>query len=131
MVKTLLFKQTFVLLIVIGVLDFFANKLYFYWTIWWFDMLMHFISGFCIGMVGVLIWQYCFDKDLSLKKSMLLSILFSFSVGILWEVFELRFEITSISEGIVYYSDTISDLVLDVGGGILGSFYGHHLLLKK
>ncbi len=44
-------------------------------------------------------------------------------IGILWEFYELYFEITSISDGISYLTDTSSDILMDISGGILGGLY--------
>lgn len=130
MLKRPLFKQTFFLLFIIGVADFFANTLYLYWTVWWFDMVMHFISGVCVAMAGVLIWQYFFDKNISFKNAMVVALVSVLIVGLMWEVFETYFEITSVSDGLSYFTDTTSDLLLDLCGGILGSIYAHKIVNK-
>lgn len=131
MIRKPLFKQTFSLLVLIGITDFFANTFYLYWTVWWIDIIMHFVSGVCVGMAGVLVWQYFFDENISLVKSIKLAFLFSLSVGILWEVFELSFEVTSFKDGVDYITDTTSDVILDISGGLLGGLYGHKLLNKN
>lgn len=131
MIKKPLFKQTFSLLFVIGISDFFANSLYLYWTVWWFDMVMHFISGVCVGMAGVLFWQYIFEKNLSFSKAIKVGVISAFVIGIGWELFELYFEVTSFSDGVLYITDTTSDVILDVCGGLLGAIYGHKILNKK
>lgn len=130
MLKKPLFKQTFSLLFIIGVSDFFANTLYLYWTVWWFDMFMHFTSGFCVGMASVLIWQYFIDKNISFKKSLLVSMLSILIIGLSWEIFETYFGVTLISDGVNYVTDTVSDLILDVCGAILGSIYAYKIVSK-
>ncbi|KND51625.1 MAG: putative membrane protein (4 TMH) [Parcubacteria bacterium C7867-003] len=130
MLKTSLFKQTFLLLCVIGVSDFVANKLYLYWTVWWFDMYMHFISGVCVGMAGVLVWQYLFDKNISFKKSLFVSMFAILVIGVAWEVFESYFDIAMVVEGGNYFLDTTSDIILDFSGAILGSIYAHRIVGK-
>lgn len=130
MFKSSLFKQTFLLLSVIGILDRVAHSWYLYWTVWWFDMVMHFSAGFCVAMASVWLWQYFFDKKISLAKSVFVSLIFVSIVGLLWEIFETHFEIELISDGYRYFTDTISDLILDVCGGILGSIYAHKVINK-
>ncbi len=130
MLKSSLFKQTFILLFAIGVADFLAHAWYLYWTVWWFDVIMHFSAGFCVAMASVLIWQYFFDKNISLKKSVAISFLFVLTVGLMWEIFETFFGIEQLSDGYNYVMDTVSDLILDICGGILGSIYAHKLINK-
>lgn len=131
MVRTKLFKHTFLLLFAIGVADFVANSLYLYWTVWWFDMVMHFSSGFCVGMATVLLWQYFVDKNVKFDRAIKIALLSVFAVGIAWEVFESYFQIMLISDGMPYITDTISDLILDVTGGLLGSIYAYRLIFNK
>lgn len=94
-------------------------------------MIMHFSAGFCVAMATVLVWQYFLDKNISLRKSAFVSFLIVLIVGLSWEVFETYFDIAMISDGYSYVTDTISDLILDVCGGILGSIYAYKVLNKK
>lgn len=131
MIRKPLFKQTFSLLFIIGFSDFFANSLYLYWTVWWFDMVMHFSAGVCVGMAAVMAWQHFFDNNISLSKSIKIALISAFIIGVLWEVFELYFQVTTLSDGINYITDTSSDVILDVCGGLIGSLYAHKILNKK
>lgn len=131
MLNSSLFKKSFVLLLVIGILDYFANTFYLYWTVWWFDNLMHFISGICIAMFTIVIWQNFLDKSLSYKKAVGLSLFLALIIGIIWEDFELFFGIHKASDGKIYFLDTFSDIIMDLSGAIVGSIYGYGLLFKK
>ena len=53
---------TFLSLVVVFIffLNFVAGKLYWYSSIWWFDILMHFLGGFWLG----LLFLWVFYKDL-------------------------------------------------------------------
>lgn len=93
-------------------------------------MLMHFISGVCVGMATVLVIQYFSHEEIGFKELIKIGIISSFVVGILWEFFELYFEATTLADGVIYYRDTSSDLILDVCGGILGVIYGHRFTTK-
>ncbi len=130
MISKPLFKRTFALLFLIGLGNLVANKLYLYWTVWWVDMIMHFSAGFCVAMATVLVWQYLLDKNISLRKSVFVSFLLVLMVGLAWEVFETYFEIEMLSDGYLYVTDTLSDLLLDICGGILGSIYAYKVLNK-
>ena len=50
---------------------------------------------------------------------------FAILVGVLWEIFELHFGITLLSDGIIYIRDTASDLIMDISGGLLGVVYSY------
>ncbi len=130
MISKPLFKRTFALLFAIGAANLIANKLYLYWTVWWADVVMHFSAGFCVAMASVLVWHYLLDRNISLRKSAFVSFLMVLIVGLLWEIFETHFEIELISDGYLYVADTVSDLILDVCGGILGSIYAYKVLNK-
>ncbi len=119
-----LFRNTAVLFFIIGALNYAGNKLYLYWTTWWHDMIMHFIAGFVVSMVVVLFYQLFFRKNDWFKTNLVLvSILTTVVVGLLWEFFELYFEITTLTDGMAFWSDTLSDLILDTVGGYLGVRY--------
>jgi uncharacterized membrane protein YjjP (DUF1212 family) len=130
MISKPLFKRTFALLFLVAAANLIANGLYLYWTVWWFDIIMHFSAGFCVAMAAVLVWQYFLDKNISLRKSVFVSFLVVLIVGLSWEVFETYFDIAMISDGYSYVTDTISDLILDISGGILGAIYSHRVLNK-
>ena len=127
MVRNKLFKQTFWFLFFIGILNLFATYFYLYWTSWWFDLLMHFLGGFWVSMVVLSVWSL-FNKNsqniLSFKKVFFWVVL----VSILWEIFELIIGATMISDGKVFIVDTLSDLLMDFIGGILGFLYAKNLL---
>ena len=104
--------STFVLM---AILHFIAVTFYFYWTIWWFDIMMHVVGGFLAGLVfvGVL-----YRADFS--RSVLIGSIFAGSViiGTLWEIFEYKTGMTFVgSEN--YVVDTVSDLMSDVAGGLI------------
>lgn len=123
-----LFIQAFVLLCLIAISHIVAIKLYVYWTVWWFDIILHFLGGVCVSMGAISVWQYVFNnKYLSKKRTLFVGIFSVVVIGILWEVFELHFDLTLLSDGNEYWFDTISDLILDITGGIMGAMYAYKL----
>ncbi len=131
MIQTPLFKRSFTLLVVIGILHIGATFLYLYSNVWWFDMVLHFLSGALVAMGVILLCQVCFKSlDRDKKKLIWFSFLAVMAIGFLWEMFEVHYGITFISDGIVYGTDTASDLMLDVSGGLLGSLYAFRFLPK-
>lgn len=117
-----LFKHLSYLVFFIFVLNFIANKFYWYYSIWWSDMLMHFLGGFWLGLVCI--WLLSFVKipveiDYYLIFKVFLWVLI---VGVLWEVFEFYF-INYIAQNQFNILDTISDIFFDLSGGMLAIFY--------
>jgi hypothetical protein len=118
-------------LIITGVLDLFSRKFYLYWTVWWVDMTVHFFGG--ISSAFAVIWLYSLTNDLKnwnttkLLRTILVGVIF---IGIVWEVYELHFGITSLSDGVNYLTDTLSDLMMDTVGGIFGFLLSRNILKK-
>lgn len=95
-----------------------ANKFYWYNSIWYFDMIMHFLSGFWVG----LFFLYVYFPDKVVFKSILYSILFVLFIGISWEVFE--FFVFNVIGKIPFDSiDTASDVFWDIAGGFASTLF--------
>jgi ABC-type multidrug transport system fused ATPase/permease subunit len=115
----------FGLMIILGALHFLAITFYFYWTLWWFDNLMHLLAGFSGGLITI--W-FLFDSDLFFKRfpttfeSFLYVIIAVLIVGVAWEIFEYVNKITGTESVEEYISDTIHDLMADALGAISASF---------
>jgi hypothetical protein len=125
-----LFKHTFFLLFVVGVLNLVATELYLYWTIWWFDMLVHFLAGTTVSMATLWFWPHINKiKIHTTVQIIIVAIIGTIIVGIVWEIYELYFHITSLSDGISYITDTVSDLIMDISGGFFGAW--HALRLQR
>ena len=132
MIKTPLFKKAFTLLFVVGFLNYIAIKFYLYWTVWWFDMIVHFLAGVTIGLavVSVLFYKRNFSAE-NLLRALSMSVLAAIIIGLLWEIYELVFSITFLSDGAVYVRDTLSDIIMDMTGGFFGALYGFKLFKKR
>lgn len=118
----------------------------YYERFWWWDSLLHVISGIVLGFVGFLI-IYTFYKSKKLNTSPFLGLLFSFSfamtLGAVWEIFEfgmdsvfdLDMQRARNLEDIYGYCDTrlgvidtMVDLILDAIGAIIASLSGYFYL---
>jgi hypothetical protein len=121
-----LFKYILYLILFIFVANLIADKFYLYSSVWYFDMPMHFLGGFWLGLV--MIW-FLYSKialsgfSLKLIIKIFLGI---FLIGISWEVFELFFK-NAIAQNPFNTLDTISDLFFDLSVGTLSVLY----LLRK
>lgn len=113
--KSCLLYTALGLIVILGALHFIAEAFYFYWILWWYDIMMHMLAGFSGGLLVV--W---FFRPASTFKSILITVVCVMIVGIIWEVFEYVYGLT---QTIDYWQDTILDLILDGTGATLACFY--------
>lgn len=106
------------LILFIFILNLLAMKFYWYFSIWWFDMPMHILGGFWVGLT--LIW-FLEPKNLSFNTivKIILGVLL---IGIAWEVFEIIVNKTIIQNPFNTL-DTISDVCFDLAGAFISIFY--------
>lgn len=127
-----LFKRAFTLLLVVGLLDLFAEIFYFHWSYWWYDVILHFLGGFCVAMAFLSFYYVYFllpsDNKFKTIRNTFLAVLV---VGLIWEFYELVHGDTSLSDGIFYFRDTMSDLIADISGGFFGTLYSLKILKNK
>lgn len=100
----------FGLVVLLWVLNFIALSFYFYWTVGWYDFMMHFLGGLTIG---ILIAWFLGIEDRSLRLFLILFVLVM-SVGIAYEIFEYVYGLTLSTEE--YSLDTIHDLIMNAVG---------------
>jgi len=113
-----LFKGLAYLIFAISVLHFLAQKFHWYFSLWWFDMPMHFLGGLWLGLFFIYWFSF---KEPSFRYIMgLLS--FVFIIGMFWEFFELYF-INYVGQNSFSLLDTISDLFFDLSGGLCAMLY--------
>lgn len=99
-------------------LNFSANKFYWYSSIWWFDLMMHFLGGLWLGLF--FIW-YDYENFVELnfnKKNLLNLIYFVLFVGIAWEIYEILVNIL-FAQNSFDAIDTFTDLIADTFGGVI------------
>ena len=115
--KKQILKRLVVMIFSILVFNFIAMKLYWYTSIWYFDMPMHFAGGFFLGMLGI----YIFSLESFLISNFYKIFLFVLVIGIGWEVFEVL--VNHISHNPFYILDTVSDVFFDISGGLSAILY--------
>lgn len=113
-----LFKHLTYLIFFILVVNFLANKFYWYSSVWYFDMIMHFLGGFWIGLA----FFYLFSPKNNSVSSVFKILFLVLFVGIGWEVFEI-FVNNTIVQNPFNALDTISDVFFDLAGGAFAMFY--------
>ena len=132
MPKQAILKRAFWFLIITGILNWMAEFLGLYWTIWWADSLVHFFGGLTVSLV--VMWLCSFNKNFqnwNPSKLFFISILGTILIGILWEFQELFLKVTALSDGREYWIDTLSDLISDIFGGFTGFLMVKRLLKKN
>ncbi len=97
-----------------------ALENFWYWIYPWFDILTHFIGGVVVAFAMVIMYLYypLGTRILNEKVLKTLTVVYVLVVGVLWEVFEVLIRSTGPQEE-HYFIDTISDLFVDVSGGLL------------
>lgn len=127
-----LLKRTVALLFLIGILYLVAEVLHLHWTVWWYDVFLHFISGASVAMAIILFFGNLFDLSKINKTKIIFITLFStLVIGILWEYFELYIiHTTSLYDMDFYKKDTVSDILADLSGGFFGTLYSFKFLNK-
>ena len=107
-----------IFLVAIAIVNGFANANHWYWTMRWLDMPMHFAGGVWLAWFGVW-WKYARQGVPIQKFGALLGVclVFAISIGLLWEVYEAAVSFFTVGE-MNAISDTISDILFDILGGI-------------
>lgn len=100
----------------------------FYVKYWWWDKVLHTLSGFLIGLLGFLIiYSLRFSQKIKLSPSMTILFSYTFSMGIaaMWEIVEFAidnfFGTNMQRSGLV---DTMSDMIVAGIGAIFVSILG-------
>ncbi|OGD68506.1 hypothetical protein A2811_02795 [Candidatus Campbellbacteria bacterium RIFCSPHIGHO2_01_FULL_34_10] len=123
-----LFIFTFILILFIASLNELAVNYYFYWRIWWFDIMMHFLGGLWVGLSAL--WFYyssgfskkggksIFTKEgtVNKRKMFFISLFSGILIGLGWEIFEFIIEVDFSNN---YIDDTLLDLLMDMIGAIM------------
>lgn len=108
---------TFVI-ILIFLVNFLANKFYWYYSVWYFDMIMHFIGGLWLSLLTL---YYFMPQRMSLRLAGQI-LLVVFLIGAGWEVFELLTD-RVIAQNPFNILDTTSDIFWDLAGGVAVVLY--------
>ena len=111
------------LVFLIFILNYLAQKFYWYYTIWYFDMIMHFLGGFWVGLASL--WIFSGEKDFKAELNARLTlnvVAYVLFIGISWEFFEYFF-VNNLAGNPFNMLDTVSDVFFDLAGGIFSVFY--------
>ena len=95
-----------------------GTMFYWYYTIWWFDIPMHFLGGMWVG----LFFLYVLNNKKGFLKHFFVILSCVLLVGILYELFEI-YAHNYIARDPFNSLDTVSDLFFDLAGGALAVLY--------
>lgn len=123
--KKLLIRITS-LVFFIFILNFLAMKFHWYFSIWYFDMPMHILGSFWLGLSFIWFFQI---KDLSFLNifKIILGVLL---IGLFWEFFEISVD-KVITEKSLNVLDSFSDLSFDLVGGLISLLYFKNRIMKS
>ncbi len=108
------------LIFFIFLLNYLATKFYWYSSVWYLDMLMHFLGGFWLGLVSIYLFPSLFKVNP--LRSILKIFFIVLFIGIGWEIFEILID-KFITQNSFNLLDTASDIFFDVAGGLVAVFY--------
>ncbi len=115
--KNLLFKIAS-LVVFIFLVNFLAMKFYWYSSLWYFDMFMHFLGGFWLGLA--FLWLF---KVINFNfKNLAIVILGVLIIGVAWEFFEIGVDKIFLKDNLNYL-DIYSDIFFDLAGGMTAFLY--------
>ncbi len=99
-----------------------AHVLYWYASIWWFDMLMHTIGGVFVAFVGA---TYLFRRTQALTwgEYFITLALLVFIIGLAWEYYEYVVQYYVKGVQLASVADSVSDLICDMIGGSVGALF--------
>ena len=119
--KSYLLRSAALTVALVFVLNLLGVYSFWYATIWWYDMLVHFFGGVFIGFLLLYLFQKLWTMPLRqlvicVGGGVLL-------IGIGWEIFEVFIWQVTGANGSPF-SDSVSDVVCDTVGGLVAlSFF--------
>lgn len=118
--KSNILHLAFATILALGILHFLAGAFYLYWTLGWFDYLMHFLGGLGGGLVA---FWFVSNKNFSQLRFLVIIVVSVLLVGVAWEIFEYAYNIAQSTEG--YVADTFHDLLMDALGALVAWRVGY------
>lgn len=111
----------------------FLGEVYdFYGRFWWWDMVMHGGSAVGFGLIGFVLVFMMFQGDRFTAPHSAVAFFafcFALAIGAMWEIFEFSmdqiFGLNMQKSGLF---DTMGDLIIDMGGALLGAAAGYGYL---
>ncbi len=112
-------EQLLISSVVVFVLHYVATLYSLYWIISWYDIPMHFLGGYTIGLLSIFLFftsgylKYTYEIRHNIPIVAIITILFTTVIGLGWELWELFFGLSNIYIDRV---DTVADLIMNTTG---------------
>jgi hypothetical protein len=124
MLRKPMFWDLFGMICFIAALHILAAKFDIYWLVPLFDVPMHFLGGFWIGLTSLWIYyigEYVIPFKKTNRAMLFASLISVLCVGLGWEVFEFLGDITGPTT--IEKIDVLQDICIDLLGGIAAYLY--------
>ena len=121
MFKQKIFIASFIVLILVAVLNYIGVTYNLYWVYRWYDIPMHMLGGLWVSLFSLSIFSYFGKKNSIVNYRMKAFLIVFFAllfITISWEIFELWGGITFINER-GYWFDTLHDIFNAYVGGMV------------
>jgi hypothetical protein len=117
-------KELIIISLSIGGLLFVFNEVALYlnlfWTLWWLDLVFHYVGGFAVGLFV--------SRNMKFWKAVGTIVLITLAVALIWESYEFLFRDSYTYQ---YAVDTITDIIFGVAGGISAIYLIPRNVLKN
>ncbi|HPS21258.1 MAG TPA: hypothetical protein PLO44_00400 [Candidatus Paceibacterota bacterium] len=118
--KKKLFIRLATVILFIFFLNFIGSKFYWYYSVWYFDIIMHTLGGFWVALAAL--WIFPTKEQKITYKYIIQILLIVLTIGIFWEFFEI-FVNETIAQNPFNILDTVSDIFCDLAGGTFATIY--------
>ena len=123
MLRKPLFLEMFTLLLIVGVVNYFATVNNLYWSVNELDSVVHFL------VAAFFLWLYFFSgffnpRDRGLARFFFVAMIGSLAIAVAWEAYELLLGEAVIQKA-AYPYDTTLDFIMDFLGMVAVTFYGY------
>lgn len=133
--RSLLIDALIISVVISFLHSFFGIKMALYWSTGWMDLIMHTLGGFLVGVGSLYFifhttWVKHLPKFITPNEVAVFTVIISsvFIVGVSWEFWELY---NGLTNPVTDRLDTISDVIMDLTGGVLAYFYTKNKIWKK
>ena len=115
-----LLKHLVVLMFFIFIMNSLALRFYWYYSVWYFDIIMHSLSGFWVSLFFIYVFSMkdTGNPNFRFFFKVLVATLF---VGIFWEFYEYFLNVVSFTFFDLW--DTVFDIFFDLVGGLCAILY--------
>lgn len=129
------FELEFTYILFVIAAQFFGSVIYLYDSIWWYDLLCHFVSGILTSVVALNILSYFDIKPSKKIFNYLFIICFTISIAGIWEYLECLIDVV-FKTNVQHYietgtKDTITDMLAGTIGSILFCIYNYNKNRRK